>query len=40
VKRESGQFRTGGKKALKKAGRAGRKPELTEEDRDGYLSCY
>ena len=30
------EFRAGGKKALKKAGRAGRKPELTEADR-GWL---
>src|SRR6266852_3999260 len=36
VSRWMKEFRAGGKKALKKAGRAGRKPELTEADR-GWL---
>jgi transposase len=34
VSRWMDEFRDGGRKALKKAGRAGRKPELTEADRE------
>lgn len=34
VSRWIDEFRTGGKEALRKAGRAGRKPELTEADRE------
>lgn len=34
VNRWVDQFQTGGKSCLKKAGRAGRKPELTEEDHE------
>lgn len=34
VSRWVGEFRAGGREALKKAGRAGRKPELTPADRE------
>jgi hypothetical protein len=40
------EFRAGGKKALKRAGRHGRKAELTEVDREygfsyfSYFSCF
>lgn len=34
VSRWAGEFNAGGKDALKKAGRAGRKPELSEADRE------
>lgn len=34
VSRWTEEFRAGGREALKKAGRAGRKPELTEADRE------
>jgi transposase len=33
ISRWMGQYRSGGEDALQKAGRAGRKPELSEEDR-------
>src|SRR6516162_4463245 len=34
VSRWADEFRAGGREALKKAGRAGRKPELSEADRE------
>jgi transposase len=34
VSRWAGEFRSDGREALRKAGRAGRKPELTEADRE------
>ena len=39
VSRWVDRFQSGGKESLKKTGRAGRKPELTEADHDVFRNC-
>jgi transposase len=39
VSRWAEEYNSGGKQALKKAGRAGRKPELSEADQERPASC-